>query len=388
MWPRLLSDKIVYLAGQFPAVLILGGRQVGKTTLAKLTFPDAEYCDLESVNIRTLFNDDPEFQLTKYGDRQVILDEAQVLPQIFPVLRGIIDTRRAERGRFIILGSAQPSLIRSVSESLAGRVGVIELDPLTAKEISRGKPTLDYHDLWLKGGFPDSLKGDYRIWWESYLRTFVERDLAIWNISTDPVLTRRLLTMLAHQQGGLFNASALGKALGISYHTVNRYVRIFEGAFLIRRLPPYHRNIGKRLIKSPKVYLRDTGLLHHLLNISDHSELNSHPILGISWETLVVEDVIRREKINSPHSQFYFWRTQAGAEIDLIIDRGSKRFAIEIKTGTGLKIANLSNLNQAISDVDAESAWIINQGTVEDQVSPKVHRKGFESIIDRLPGID
>lgn len=179
-----------------------------------------------------------------------------------------------------MLGSAQPALVRGVSESLTGRVGILALEPLTAVEVRRGTPRLGWRRLWLAGGFPDATRSDFREWWEAYLRTYVERDLPAVGVSAEPLLLRRLLTMLAHQQGGLFNASQLGGALGVTYHTVERYVNILEQTFLVRRLTPYARKIGKRLVKSPKLYLRDTGLLHHLLGISTLDDLASDPIRG------------------------------------------------------------------------------------------------------------
>lgn len=236
-----------------------------------------------------------------------------------------MDRRRSENGRFLLLGSAQPNLVRRVSESLAGRAGILELDPLTANEVRDGKPLREMRQIWLRGGFPDALRGSHREWWEAYLRTYLERDLPQLGINADPLLLRRLLTMLAHAQGGLFNASQMGRSLGVSYHTVARYLDVLERTFLLRRLPPYFRNIRKRLAKSPKIYLRDTGLLHHLLNITTTSDLDSHPIRGASWETFVLEDLVRRERLVHPFSQFFFWRTQAGSEVDLLIDRGSKR---------------------------------------------------------------
>jgi predicted AAA+ superfamily ATPase len=229
------------------------------------------------------------------------------------------------------------------------------------------------------------VRGAFRDWWENYLRTYLERDLPHLGVSADPLLLRRILTMLAHAQGGLFNASQFGSALGISYHTVQRYLDILEQTFLVRRLPPYFRNVGKRLTKAPKVYLRDTGLLHHLLNISTHAELENHPILGASWETFVLEDVMRRERLQFPHTHYYFWRTQAGAEVDLVLDRGSERIAIEVKVGHGRTLHTARALDQAARDIGASSAWILDQAEGSDPVRAHLHRRGWQQSLKWLP---
>ena len=228
MWNRLHSPRLRALARQFPAVLILGPRQVGKTTLTRAAFPQAPYLDLEQPGVRQLFTADPLFQIEsrlpgKSG--ALVLDEVQCVPEIFAALRGLIDRDRRRNGRFILLGSAQPTLIRQVSESLAGRVGILELDPLTVAEVAPGTPKRAWTDLWLRGGFPDALRGNFREWWEAYLRTYLERDLPQLGVRADPLFLRRLLTMLAHAQGGMLNASSLGASLGVSHHTTGTYIK-------------------------------------------------------------------------------------------------------------------------------------------------------------------
>ncbi len=387
MWRRLAVARLRSLAERFPAVLILGARQVGKTTLAREAFAGFPYVDLEEPRLRALFRDDPTFQIESRATPSLILDEAQFVPEVFSALRGIIDARRRVNRRFILLGSAQPSLVKGVSESLAGRVGILDLDPLTAVEVSRGKERRAWNDVWLRGGFPDPLRtGDFREWWEAYLRTYIERDLPALGVGADPILLRRLLTMLAHQQGGILNASQLGGSLGVSYHTVQRYLDILEQTYLLRRLPPYFRNVGKRLVKSPKAYLRDTGLLHHLLNITTRDDLDSHPIRGASWETFVIEDLTRRERLAHPHAQFFYWRTAAGAEIDLIIERGAARFAVEIKSGRGDKPRAIHALESAAADVNAKGAYLIDQDKGRDPLRPHIERRGFANGLDWLPG--
>ena len=388
MWNRLHAARLKALARQFPAVLILGPRQVGKTTLARAAFPQAAYLDLEEPGLRQLFADDPLFQIESRASSKsgaLVLDEVQCVPAVFSALRGLIDRQRRRHGRFILLGSAQPALIRQVSESLAGRVGILELDPLTVAEVVPGSPKKRWTDVWLRGGFPDALRGNFRDWWESYLRTYLERDLPQLGVQADPLFLRRLLTMLAHAQGGMLNASSLGASLGVSHHTIVRHLDILEQTFIIRRLPPYFRNVGKRLVKAPKVYLRDSGLLHHLLNLSTLEEVRNHPVHGASWETFVLEDLIRREKLKHPHAQFFFWRTADGAEIDLVIERGSIRVAVEIKAGRGDKAHAARVLEKGVADVDAKAGWILDQAEGTDALRPGLARRSFAADPEWLP---
>ncbi len=385
MYQRLASLRLRQLARRFPAILILGARQVGKTTLARSAFPGARYVDLEEPGNRALFSADAAHQLASFGAQPLILDEAQSVPDVFTALRGHIDARRAKMGRYVLLGSAQPALVRQVSESLAGRIGLIELDPLTAVEGASGTPRKKWQDVWLKGGFPDALKGRFRDWWEAYLRLYIERDLPALGVATQPLLLRRLLTMLAHQQGQLANTARLGAALGATHTTVQRYLDILEQTFLIRRLPPYFVNVGKRLTKASKIYLRDTGLLHHLLNIGSAAALDSHPIRGASWETFVVEDLTRRERLVRPFTQFYFWRTHAGAEIDLVLERGAQRFALEIKAGSGRSAYLARSVGAAAADFGATRSWVLDQAKGEEALGPKVRRRNYADSLDWLP---
>lgn len=385
MWDRLAAGRLRALWRQFPAVLIVGARQVGKTTLARRVFPRLAYVDLEEPRTRERFQDDPTFQLERVRPASLVLDEAQAVPALFPALRSAIDRRRTKNGQFLLLGSAQPSLVRHVSESLAGRIAVLELDPLTPSEAASGPPRRPWTAVWLRGGFPDALRRGFREWWESYLRTYVERDLPQLGVGADPLLMRRLLTMLAHAQGGLFNASALGQSLGVSYHTAQRYVDVLEKTFLVRRVPPYHRNVRKRLVKAPKLYVRDTGLVHHLLNLDTIGQVAAHPVAGASFETFVIEDLVRRERLARPHTQVYFWRTATGAEVDLVLDRGSERVLVEVKSGRGDRPSVVRGLGQAIEDVGASAAWIIDQGSDIDTLAPRIARRGIEHALTWLP---
>lgn len=392
IYPRLASERLLQLARQFPAVLILGARQVGKTTLARQAFPDHAYLDLEDPQTHALFAEDPRFQLDARQGQGLVLDEAQRLPVLFDALRGAVDADRQRMGRFVILGSAQPTLVRQVAESLAGRVGILELAPLTVQEISTEHTAgAAVEQLWLCGGFPDALGaaargGHFRDWWEAYLRTYVERDLPAMGLGADPILMRKLLTMLAHAQGGMANLSQFAAALGCSQPTVARYVDILEQSFLLRRLPPYFRNVGKRLVKAPKLYLRDTGLLHHLLNIDSMAVLDSHPIRGASWETLVLEDLLRREAVAHPHAAPHFWRTASGAEADLLLERGGALHAVEIKTARASSPYLARGLRAIMEDTGAVSATILDQGQGVDPLAPGVTRRGFPASIAWLPG--
>ncbi len=385
MFERLAADSLGRLARSFPAVVILGARQAGKTTLARGAFPSLPYLDCEDPATAAALREDPRFVLAGRERGGLIVDEAQAVEGVFAAIRGLVDAERARKGRFVVLGSAQPALVRGAAESLAGRAAVIELAPLTACEAATGESPADWRSLWLKGGFPDALRGDFREWWESYLRLFLERDLPKYGVTADPILARRLLTMIAHGQGGLLNASQLGGSLGVSYHTVQRYLDAFERTFLLRRLPPYFRNVGKRLVKAPKAYLRDTGLLHHLLNISTLEQLDAHPVRGASWETFVIEDVVRRELLARPGSQPFFWRTAAGAEIDLVLDRGDRRIAIEVKAARGGQPSVARGLDAALDDIAGERGWIVDQSEGVDRLTDRVARAGFADVSSGTP---
>lgn len=347
------------MAQQFPAVLILGSRQCGKTTLAREII-GARYYDLELNSDRQVFEGDPELALRRLPG-PLILDEAQLLPSLFPVLRALIDEKRDEVGRFYLLGSVSPELVKGISESLAGRIGVLDLTPFLYGEVRDAVPDpLDR--LWLRGGYPQAfLASDADSWqfmFENYFRTFIERDVTRNGLAFTPQEMRRCMTMLAHLHGGLLNASDLGRSLGISYHTVQKTIDILEGYFLARRLPPYHANIGKRLVKAPKVFLRDSGLLHYLLGISSAEGLLSSPARGRSWEGFVIEQLIAVEDLARRGSQFYFYRTQTGVEIDLLIDHGQKRIGYEIKCAASVSLGDTPGLRQGIAD------GIIHEGVV------------------------
>jgi predicted AAA+ superfamily ATPase len=329
MIPRSLQSRVERSLGRHPIVALLGPRQVGKTTLAKAILRDAArpaaYLDLELPSDANKLQD-PELYLGRLPESLVILDEIQRLPGLFPVLRALVDQHRVP-GRFLLLGSASPDLLRESSESLAGRIVYHELGPLGIDEV---KPI---ERLWLRGGYPESfLANDEEAsseWRRAFVATYLERDIPQLGIQVPAARLRRFWTMLAHGHGQLWNASRLAASLGLSAPTVRHYLDILEGTFIARVLQPYHANVGKRLTKSPKVYLRDSGILHTLLGLGTMDDLLGHPAVGSSWEGFVLEQILGTAmKGRSP----FFYRTAAGAEVDLVLLSGRERpVAVEVK---------------------------------------------------------
>jgi hypothetical protein len=341
MIPRRLLPTLTTALAETPAVALLGPRQAGKTTLALEVAGTrlAVYLDLESEADRAKLAE-PELYLSQHEDKLVILDEIQRTPQLFRSLRGLIDAGRRRgrgKGRFLVLGSASIDLLKQSSESLAGRIRYLELAPLDAGEV--GRKRIDA--LWLRGGFPESLLADSDgaslRWRMDFIRTYLERDIPQLGPRIPAETLRRLWTMLAHQQGGLLNAAALARALAVDGKTVASYLDLLVDLLLVRRLPPWHGNVRKRLVKSPKVYVRDSGLVHALLGIGESEALLAHPVAGGSWEGLAIESLIAAAPSGTePH----FFRTAAGAEIDLLLKLPGYRkpWAIEIKRGLAPKL--------------------------------------------------
>jgi uncharacterized protein len=339
----------------FPIVGILGPRQVGKTTLAKSLAKnrDVHYLDLESASDRQKLSD-PVLYLANYSDKLVILDEIQNMPNLFNELRGIVDADRRV-GRFIILGSASPVLIKKSADSLAGRIGYIELSPLSLTEI----PLDNEQTLWNRGGFPLSFLGTSDrgslIWRKNFIKTYVERDLGLLGLNAEPQTIERFWRMLANSHANLWNAESIGRSMGLTHPTVNRYLDFMEGAFLVRRLQPYFVNIPKRLVKSPKIYLRDSGILHAFKEISQEIMLADDPQVGASWEGFVIEQIIN---VVQDKAQIFFYRTQQGAECDLILEKNNEILAaIEIKYSSAPQISK--GFRISIADTNAKQGFVI-----------------------------
>lgn len=375
------GSLVAAMAKQFPAVLILGPRQCGKTTLAR-NFLRGTYFDLEKPSDYQVFSSDAEMALAQL-EEPIILDEAQTIPGIFAVLRSVIDEKRKKNGRFFLLGSVNPSLVRHVSESLAGRVGIVELTPFLYPEIAG--PTLSLDTCWLRGGYPDAClqrNGEKRILWhEQYVASLVERDLARFGLKTSSIEMRRFIGMLAHVHGGLVNASELGRSLGVTYHTAAGHLDILEGHFLIRRLRPWLANLGKRLIRSPKVYIRDSGLLHYLLGIRNERDLLESPRRGASWEGFMIEEIIALEKLKAAGGQFWFWRTRAGAEIDLIVERGTDRRGYEFKCATSVSAHDASGLKSGIADRVISKGYVVYHGKHRYALADRIEAVPAEEIL-------
>jgi uncharacterized protein len=364
MIDRRLFSAVETALRESPATALLGPRQVGKTTLAlevAQTRPSL-YLDLESEADRTKLAE-PELYLPLHEDKLVILDEVQRAPQLFQTLRGLIDSGRRrgfKAGRFLVLGSASIDLLKQSSESLAGRIRYLELAALDAGEVKSEQ----LNDLWLRGGFPESLLADSDAsslrWRLDFIRTYLERDIPLLGPRIPAETLRRLWTMLSHQQGGLLNAASLARALAVDGKTVASYLDLLVDLLLVRRLAPWHGNVGKRLVKSPKVYVRDAGLVHALLGIVSREDLLAHPVAGGSWEGLAIESIIA----SAPReAEPYFYRTSAGAEIDLLLKFPGERkpWAIEIKRGLSPKLER--GFHFACETLNPKRRFVVYSGT-------------------------
>ena len=345
------------------AVALIGPRQVGKTTLAHSiaeTTPSL-YLDLESSEDRNKLVE-PALFLHLYEDRLVILDEIHRVPELFQSLRGLIDQGRRKghsTGRFLILGSASMDLLRQSGESLAGRIAYVDMGPLDIREIEDNQEA--WENLWLRGGFPDSYLADDRqslVWRKDFIRTYLEREIPQFGPRIPAQTLERLWTMLAHNQGGLLNASKLATSLSISGQTVTRYIDLLADLLLVRRLEPFHANIQKRLVKSPKIYVRDSGIVHALLGITDHNSLAGHPVIGTSWEGFVTENLIATAPQGTKSN---FYRTTAGAEIDLLLELpDGELWGIEIKRGLAPKLER--GFHQARTDLHLTRSFVVYAG--------------------------
>lgn len=386
MLVRQITEKLQAAVAQVPAVALLGARQVGKTTLAKTIAKDIDsiYLDLEAPEDLLKLSDPTSF-LGSHADKLVILDEMQRSPELFPVLRGLIDKSREQgrrAGHFLLLGSASMDLMRQSSESLAGRISYIEMSGLNLAEVDYNQQ--DRQILWLRGGFPDSyLAADDDAamdWLENLIRTYLERDVPQMGFRVPAVRLRRLWTMLAHLQGETINYSKLASNLEVDAKTVSHYIDILTELLLVRRLEPWHANVKKRLVKSPRYYVRDSGILHRLLGINSYDALLSNPVLGKSWEGFAVENIL---SVLPGRSESYFYRTAAGAEVDLVIKMPSSEiWAIEIKYGVAPKIGK--HYSQTCDDVGATNKYILYGGNDEFAVGNDVKIISLSGLMKRL----
>lgn len=382
---RKLHPRIKELMRDFPAVAILGPRQCGKTTLALAIAKETEpsiYVDLERPSDARKLTD-PELYLRQHRDSLVCLDEIQRRPDLFPLLRGVIDEHR-RNGRFLILGSASRDLIRQSSETLAGRIAYLELTPFLISEVS-GHPTAGRSvelPLWLRGGFPNSFLARNTPasleWRENFIRTFLERDIPQLGFNIPAETLRRLWRMLAHSHGQQLNSSRLGEAIGASHTTVRSYLDLLSQTFMIRLLPPQHANLKKRLIKSPKVYIRDSGILHALLEIEDQEGLWGHPVYGVSWEGFVIENIISGLDRWTPS----FFKTAAGAEIDLVLTKGRRQIAVECKASSAPEVGK--GFWNALKDLGVKEAWVVAPVTEAYPIEKNVFAANLRQFLEKF----
>lgn len=383
MIPRQLTSILLKRLGQVPAVALLGSRQVGKTTLAReLDFgKPSHYLDLERPSDLAKIAD-PELYLSGFSGQLIILDEVQRVPDLFPVLRSLIDERRRageKSGQFLLLGSASPELLHQSSETLAGRISYLELNPLQLPELP--DPAQSLHTLWERGGYPDShLAPDEETsiqWREDFITSYVERYLPQQGITATPVVLRRFCSMLAHQQGATINLSKLAGSLGIDGKTARRYLDLLEALYLVRSLPPWTRNAGKRLVKSPKVYWRDSGILHTLAGLRNLDQLLGHPLCGASWEGFCIEQILGQLPKGATASHY---RTHAGAEVDLVIEQtNGEILAVEIKRTLSPKLT--PGLVESMETLKADRGVIVIPEGESFPLSKSVSAMGLLSLL-------
>jgi predicted AAA+ superfamily ATPase len=371
-------DAIEATLAANPICALLGPRQCGKTTLARQVaarHKPAHHFDLETASGRARLAD-PELGLTPLTGL-VVIDEIQRQPQLFEALRPLAD-RPSTRTRFLVLGSASPDLIRSVSESLAGRVGFVDLGGFDLTEIG----ARSWRRLWLRGGFPRSYlaagDGQSLAWRRNFIRTFLERDVPQLGIRIPSEALRRFWLMLAHYHGQIWNGAELARSLGVSDHTARGYLDVLAATYVLRQLPPWFANIGKRQYKAPKVYIRDSGLLHALLAVEDLSQLEAHPKLGASWEGFALEQVL--SVVGS--GEAFYWGTHAGAELDLLLFRRGRRYGVEFKYGAAPTMTR--SLHIAMADLELDRAWIVHPGSHAYPVHERVDVLPLADVPARL----
>lgn len=387
MITRRILTEIKDSLSSFPVVAIVGPRQVGKTTLAKQIMSELVkpilYLDLELQSDLFKLNDAGLF-LSQHSEKLIVIDEVQSKKELYPLLRALVDRTR-EPGQFLLLGAASPELIRHSSESLAGRIAYHQLHPFDLTEIS---DTISQNDLWTKGGFPNMLfaKNDdmSRRWMENFISTYLNRDLLQLGLNASPKIIRNLWSMMAHLNGQLFNATTLGNSLGVTTPTIKRYVDFLEEAFLLKSLHPFSWNISKRLVKTPKVYLTDTGILHHLVGVTDFNNLSGNPVIGSSWESFVINQLFALKK---NQIDLYFYRTHHGAEVDLVFTKG-----LTVVATAEIKYSNSPQLTkgnfQAFDDLNAPMNYIITPSSDDYLFKERIRICSLKAFIaNYLPSV-
>lgn len=384
MIARTTATDVVRLLEQSPAVALIGPRQVGKTTLALALAEqrDSVYLDLESEADRARLAD-PALYLADHVDELVVLDEIHRAPGLFEALRGIIDRGKRQgrgSGRFLLLGSAAIDLLAQSGETLAGRIAFVELAPFSISEV--GADELD--PLWVRGGFPDSFlaRGDAEAlrWRRDFIRTYLERDIPQLGPRIPAETLRRLWTMFAHHQGGLLNAAQLARSLGVSGKTVGHYLDLMVDLLLVRRLPPRVANAGKRLVRSPKVYVRDSGIVHALLGLADKEAVLGHPVAGPSWEGMAIENLAVAA---GPQAETSFYRTSGGAEIDLVLTwPDGAEWAVEVKRGLAPKLER--GFRSALDDIEPERSFVVYPGMDRYRLGPSTVAVGLPELCSEV----
>jgi len=382
---QLIEEYLTY----FPCVALIGARQSGKTTLLNNLGKSWNYYDLEKTADYNLINDDPDL-FFRMNPKDIAIDEAQLLPELFTALRVAIDSDRSSSGRFVLTGSSSPELLKSISESLAGRIGIIEVSPFSLDELTvsespfhslfidpdnykeitanlSGQSSInDIHDYWFKGGYPEPWSRNQErftdIWMEQYIQTYVERDIARLFPSMNKPRFKRFTEMLAGLSGQVINYSEVARTLGVSQPTIRDYFSIAHGTFLWRQIPPYEKNVKKRIVKHPKGHIRDSGLLHHLLRLRDLRQLQSHPAMGFSWEAMVTEQILRGLNNSGIAHNYYFYRTASGAEVDLILEGKFGTIPIEIKYNQSVSPSKIRAIKDFVKEHGLPFGIVIDNG--------------------------
>lgn len=376
---RVLLHQLKKYLTVFPAVAILGPRQCGKSTLIKSLdqhFDGLLYLDMQKESDLNKLSE-PEIFFASNADKIICLDKIQLVTKLFSVLRNAIDSNRIN-GKFILLGSASQELLQHTSESLAGRIGMLHLSPFLINELNYLE-SFNLHKFWLRGGFPNSYLADNdensAIWLENYIRTYIERDIPQLGFQIPALQLRRLLTMCAHNQGQQLNLSKLAESLGLTHPTIRRYIDLLEQTFIVRTIPPFEINIKKRLVKSPKVFVRDSGILHQLLAIPNFNSLLGNPVFGSSWEGMVIENII----VNMPSWDYFFYRTATGDEIDLLLKKGNQVIAIECKASDAPKVTK--GFYRSLEVVKPNRTYIIAPTNDTYQLQENITVIGLENFL-------